>query len=273
MSYDPDQIAQYFDTFGLGEWERLVRSPLDEIKLHIHDHYLRSYIPPGSRVLEIGAGPGRFTQTLHSMSCRVLVADLSEVQLALNRLKADELGFAASVESWLQLDVCEMEAIESESFDAVLSYGGPFSYVFERADRAIQECIRVLKPGGVLLSSVMSLWGSVHAFFGGVLEIPLQINRVILLTGDLTAQTQSDSAHYCHLFSSEEYRVLHERNGLEVLCISASNAVSTGWAEALEHCRSDPALWEFVLELELQACATNGFLDGGTHILAVARKP
>jgi SAM-dependent methyltransferase len=273
MNYNPEYTARYYDSYGLTEWERLVRTPLEEIKLHIHNHYLRAYVPPGGRVLEIGAGPGRFTQTLQALGCRVLVTDLSEVQLALNRQKADELGFAGAVEGWQQLDVCDLAMIESEAFDAVVCYGGPFSYAFERADRAVQECARVLKPGGVLLSSAMSFWGTAHAFFEAVLAIPLELNRAIVRTGDLTVDTQPDSAHYCHMFRSDEYRALHERNGLQVLQMSASNTLSTGWAEKLESCRSDPALWEFILELELEAGAQNGYLDGGTHILAVASKP
>lgn len=272
MNYNPSWTVSYFDSYGLNEWERLVRSPLEEIKLHIHNHYLQAYLPPGSRVLEIGAGPGRFTRALHSLGCRVLVADLSPVQLELNRQKAQELGFDTSVEDWRQLDVCEMDALPDKAFDVVVCYGGPFSYVFERAGQAMQECRRVLKPGGLLFSSVMSLWGSVHAFFEGVIDLPASQNRQIIRTGDLTPETQSGSAHFCHLFRSEEYRLLHERNGFKVLCMSASNALATNWGAALDRCRAEAVLWEFVLEMELEACAQSGYLDGGTHILAVARK-
>ena len=272
MSYDPLRTSQHYDAYGLSEWERLVRSPLEEIKLYIHNHYLRAYLSPGSRVLEIGAGPGRFTQTLHTLGCRVLVTDLSEVQLELNRQKAEELGFAQAVEGWQRLDVCEMAAIASDAFDAVVCYVGPFSYVFERADRAVQECARVLKAGGMLLSSAMSLWGTAHAFFGGVLAIPLDLNRQILRTGDLTPKTQPDSTHHCHMFRADEYRALHQRNGLHVVCMSASNTLSTGWDEKLKDYRADPALWEFILESELEASAQPGYLDGGTHILTEASK-
>jgi SAM-dependent methyltransferase len=272
LNYDPLHTSQYYDSYGLSEWERLVRSPLEEIKLHIHNHYLRAYVPAGSRVLEIGAGPGRFTQALHALGCRVLVTDLSEVQLTLNRQKAQELGFVEAVEGWQRLDVCEMGEIESESFDALVCYGGPISYVFERADRALQECARVLKPGGIWLSSAMSLWGTAHAYFGDVVDIPPDLNREILRTGDLTPQTQLDSPHYCHMFRADEYRSLLERNGFQVLCMSASNALSTGWGEKLSQLRSDPAQWAYLLEMELEACAQSGYLDGGTHILAAARK-
>ena len=37
MSYNSNRTADFFDNYGQSEWERLVRSPLDEIKLHIHN--------------------------------------------------------------------------------------------------------------------------------------------------------------------------------------------------------------------------------------------
>ena len=84
-NYRPEAIASYFNEFGMAEWERLVRTPTEEVKLEIHAHYLRSYVTRQSRVLEIGAGPGRFTEMLSSLDCRVVVLDISSVQLDLNR--------------------------------------------------------------------------------------------------------------------------------------------------------------------------------------------
>src|SRR5512143_176115 len=96
--YMPQEVAAFFDEYGLAEWERLVSSPAGEIKLHVHAHYLNAYVPAGARVLEVGAGPGRFTQMLAAMGCRIVVADISPGQLDLNRRKAVELGFAGAVE-------------------------------------------------------------------------------------------------------------------------------------------------------------------------------
>jgi SAM-dependent methyltransferase len=111
----------FYDQDPEREWLRLVRSPLEEIKLHIHSHYLRTYLAPGMRVLEIGAGPGRFTKVLHELGCSVVVGDISSRQLEANEAKAKELGFAASVERWLKLDICDMACLESGSFDAVVA--------------------------------------------------------------------------------------------------------------------------------------------------------
>jgi cyclopropane fatty-acyl-phospholipid synthase-like methyltransferase len=102
----PDQIRAYFDRIGFAEWDRFDRSPVEKVKLHLHEVYLRRHLPTGARVLEIGAGPGRFTRVLVEHGCRVVVTDLSPVQLELNRATAapcwlpissglDAMGYAA----------------------------------------------------------------------------------------------------------------------------------------------------------------------------------
>ena len=82
VPYDPPAVEAYFDQFGEGEWERFDRFALGAVHEHIHNVYLERFVAPGSHVLEIGAGPGRFTQTLHRLGCRIVVADISDVQLA-----------------------------------------------------------------------------------------------------------------------------------------------------------------------------------------------
>jgi ubiquinone/menaquinone biosynthesis C-methylase UbiE len=159
-NYDPGYIEHLYDQNPEKEWQRLVQSPSGEIRLYIHNHYLRTYLAEGMRVLDIGAGPGRFTQLLHEIGCKVVVGDISTRQLDANKAKAVELGFASSVEQWLKLDICDMTELSDDSFDAVVAYGGPLSYVFDRVEDALKECSRILKTDGILCSSVMSLWGA-----------------------------------------------------------------------------------------------------------------
>ena len=68
------------------------------------------------------------------------------MQLALNRQKAGELSFVAAIEDWRLMDICDMGVLPDESFDAVVAYGGPLSYVFEQREAALDECVRVTKP-------------------------------------------------------------------------------------------------------------------------------
>lgn len=272
MSYDSGLIRDEFDAVGMKEWERLVASPLEEISLHVHTQILRRYIRPGQRVLEIGAGPGRFTQVLAELGAKVVVADLSPVQLDLNRQMALKHDFAQAVESWEVLDICDLTHFPEASFNLVLVYGGPFSYVLDRRDQALSECIRVLKPGGYLLASVMSLWGTIHWALKGVFNETVETNQKIIRLGDLSAEAMPRGRGYMHFFRSAELRAWLISAGLTVEAMSASRAVSTGWGELAASLRASAELWEELLQMELEASAEPGALDMGTHIIAAARK-
>ena len=273
-SYDPDWIRTHYDAYGMKEWDRWDVSPVERVKFHIHLHYLRAHIAASDRVLEIGAGAGRFTQALADVASSIVVADISPGQLALNRDNAARLGFDEAIEAWVECDLCDLEThFDRGSFDAVVCYGGPLSYVFDAAARALEQLHNVLKPGGILLLSAMSLWGTVHQFLDGVLDVDPEANRRILATGDLTPETVGTDRHYAHLFRSGELRAALEGARLEVLTMSASNALSTGWSEHLAELSEDGAVWRHLLEMEIEACREPGCLDVGTHLIAVCRRP
>jgi ubiquinone/menaquinone biosynthesis C-methylase UbiE len=86
MVNDPvPAVRDYFDALGEGEWDRLAQSPAARVSLELHRRFLTRFIRPGWRVLEIGAGPGRFTVELASLGATTVVSDISPVQLDLNR--------------------------------------------------------------------------------------------------------------------------------------------------------------------------------------------
>jgi len=272
--YDPDSIARYFDSYGEREWLRLVSNPANEVSLHLHTHYLTKHIREGMRVLEIGAGAGRFTQLLAGLGANIVAADISSGQLALNRQHAAELNFAGAVEDWLQVDICDMHSLPDASFDAVVAYGGPLSYALDRRDDALRECQRVLRPGGVLLLSVMCLWGSVRRALREILLFtPAEVNQRILASGDISPVTYPDRPDsYMHLFHADELRAWLQATGGKVIDFSASGCLASGAGAALDDLRAQPALWQQLLEMELRASAQPGCLEMGTHLIAVCLK-
>jgi len=200
------------------------------------------------------------------------VSDLSPVQLELHRKYANELGFDDAVESRQLLDVCDLSSLESNSFDGVLCYGGALSYVFDHAGAALSECARVCRASGYILASVMSLWGSCHRYLEAVLEIPTTGNRRITDTGDLTPGNWDGVVHRCHMFRSDEFRRMAESSKLRVVAMSASNCLSLTHDEILATFSEDSAEWQELLRMELEACAQDGCLDMGTHIILVGEK-
>lgn len=272
--YSRSHIARYFDDYGEQEWERLVVSPTSEVSLHIHTHYLKKHLQAGASVLEVGAGPGRFTQVMAELGAQIVVSDVSPVQLKLNKENAHQHDFAHAVQDWQVADICDLRQFKAGQFDCVVAYGGPLSYVLDQRDIALDECLRVLKPGGKLLLSVMSIWGTIRsALVGIVQDIPLEINRRVLASGNLLPETFENRGHYMHMFCSQELQTWLHQHEVEIVEMAASNALSLNYGEALKDIRQDAEKWAFLLEMELQACAQPGSWDLGTHLLGVVQKP
>lgn len=271
--YYPEEVSKHFDEYGMKEWERLTATPVDEISLHIHMHYLQKYVRPGWHVLEIGAGAGRFSQILAAIGASLTVADISPEQLKINQQMAVQLGFAEAVDAWQLVDICDLSMYEASSFDCVVAYGGPFSYVLDRRDIALRECLRVLKPGGLMLLSVMSLWGSVRRSLPGVLAVPAEFNQRIISQGDITSTTlPGRNSNWMHLFRAAELREWLESAGLDILDMSASGCLAVGGEERLAEIRNDQEKWQELLHMELEAAASPGALDMGTHMIAVCQR-
>jgi SAM-dependent methyltransferase len=271
MPYDPRRTAAYFDAFAEREWQRF-DGPLGAVSEHLHKQVIRRFVPRGARVLDIGAGPGRFTEVVHELGCRVVVADISRVQLDLNRRFGAERGFAASVEQYLELDISDLSSLAAESFDAVIAFGGPLSYVFERRDDAMRSCRRVLRPGGVLLASVMNLWGTLHRHLEILRVMRLEDTRDIIATGDLTDENDPTSPHKCHMYRAEEFAALLERHGFRIDVLTASGALSTHQDALLTALRGVPERWQALLDLEEEASARPGLVECGTHLIAAATR-
>ncbi|MEO8284836.1 MAG: class I SAM-dependent methyltransferase [Chloroflexota bacterium] len=278
--YDPNHIARYYDDYAEREWARFGpdAGPSNLVNFHLHRLYLQQYIQPGSRVLEAGAGPGRFTIELAKLGAAVTVGDISPRQLELNREHVRDAGCEQAVTAWRQLDIVDLSDIPSESFDAVVCYGGVISYVLDRAEEAIGELLRVTKVGGYLLISVMSLIGSTRALLGGILSVIEQFGlepvQHVQTTGDLYGEV-TPRGHHCHMFKWSELEALLNRHSCRIVAASASNFLSLANDEALSIVASDRAkspIWQAFLGWETEYCKEPGALDGGTHIIAVVQR-
>lgn len=269
--YDAGYISEFYDAYGTKEWHRLLSTPADRVSLHIHTHYLYQYLKAGDRVLEAGAGPGRFTVELAKLGARVVVGDISEGQLELNKHYVTEAGCEQAVEARAQLDITDLGRFEPNSFDAVVCYGGPLSYVMDRADDAVVELLRIVKPGGYVLLSVMSLVGATRIFLEGILGLRNFPDLIESVNRDGLLSREQNNGHPMKLYCYTELRALLRRHGCKVVAASAANLLSAGRAEVLEPLVGTP-VWDRFLKWELEYCAEEGAVDCGTHILAVVQR-
>jgi predicted TPR repeat methyltransferase len=82
--YDPKHIRDYYDQYGDLETNRWEKSIVEKVKYFIHLHYLQKYFNMDEDILELGAGTGMFTQEIVKYAQKLVVTDLSSVQLHLN---------------------------------------------------------------------------------------------------------------------------------------------------------------------------------------------
>lgn len=135
--YDARHISRFFDEYGDREWERLDADAPARVSFHLHCRYLRRYLKRGDRILEAGAGAGRFTIELARLGADIIVGDVSPGQLEINRKKVAEAGCEQRIVAREHLDITDLSRFPERDFDGVVCYGGPVSYVFDRADDAI----------------------------------------------------------------------------------------------------------------------------------------
>jgi SAM-dependent methyltransferase len=264
---NPIETATQTEPYLHGDPPRSERSASDWISFQLHREALERFVPRGARVLEGNARSGHYIEILHQMGCRVSVLSESPDELESSQARARALGYDASVEGWNRGDLASIRMPDA-SFDAVVAYGAPLSYALERRDRALAECIRVLRPRGILALDVLSLWGTMHRHLPALLQRDLVQTRALIRSGNAAASVLGGGRH-CHLFRAAELEAFLRRGGLELLSLSASSALSTGVDLPPA---SDPSTWSALLEYERSACVERGYLDSGSELIAVARR-
>jgi len=277
MSHDEHSglIRDYFNEYGYREWYRFVDNPQNRVAFHIHNHYLKQNIRSGDRILEIGAGPGRFTIEIAKIGASICVGDISKNQLQFNEEKVKAAGFEDSIIWRKQLDVTDLSDIADDEFDSSVCYGGPLSYVFDKAPQALSELLRVTKSKGYILLSVMSHLGSLQFFIGAlynhVQKDGLELVNKLVENGDVVGDLAS-VGHYCHMFRWSELKTLLENFDCDIIASSASHYLSNARQDIVEKLYVHPKMWEKFLDWELDLSKEEGAIDGGTHIIVVLQK-
>ena len=151
-----DMMAEFYGSFD--EDTRLSRSRQGQLEQRITMDYIRRFAPVGGRLLEVGAGTGRYSIALASEGYRVSAVELVEGNLA--RLEENARGLAGL--DARQGDALDLTCFLDDTFDATLLFG-PMYHLYEAADqhRALDEAIRVTKPGGTVLTAFLSVHATI----------------------------------------------------------------------------------------------------------------
>lgn len=145
-------IQSYYDSSVEAEWGRIAGRP----EFLLTCRFLERYLRPGDRVLDIGGGPGRYALHLAQRGCEVTLLDLSAENARFADAKAREMGLPLRT---LVGDAREADAIAEGPFDHVLLMG-PLYHLLGEGERAaaVGAALRLLRPGGLLCASFITLF-------------------------------------------------------------------------------------------------------------------
>ena len=128
-------------------------------------NYIHRYANSDSKILEVGAGTGRYSIVLAKEGFDVTAVELVEKNLEILRKNGSGLGNLHS----FQGDATNLKDFADSSFDVTLVLG-PLYHLYDKdeVNRAIDEAIRVTKKGGVIMYAFISVFAIMYAeyFYG-----------------------------------------------------------------------------------------------------------
>jgi len=152
-----ERIRDYYDRNAESELKRLSARSLE---FEVTRRFLDKFLPRKASVLDVGAGPGRYSIHLARQGHSVTLVDISSecVRLAVEEARRSGVRLERTVVG----DARDLIGLETSTFDAVLCLG-PLYHLQQEDDRnqVIGECLRVLKPSGVVFLGFISKYAPI----------------------------------------------------------------------------------------------------------------
>lgn len=277
MSYNPEIPRNRYNNYGDREWTRLERDGHGELLYQVHLDILKRYVKPEYKVLEIGAGSGRYTKDLVTMCEELTVGDISKHQIEFNQAKMKELSLLDRVKKYCVLDVLDMGTFEDSAFDCIVCIGGVINYLLDKEEDGINEMLRVLKPGGTLIVGAMSFIGASLYYMDGIRyekdQFGIDASKWLFKTGIQDEEHYPvPNKHYVHMMRSSELDELFSKFPVSVIERSSAGLYTQAGDTAIENARQDKEFWKLVVENEIAFTKMQGTLDCGMNIIYVVEK-
>lgn len=139
-------ILEYYENYD--EEVRLIKDNTHKIEFITTMCCLDKVVKPGSKILEVGAGTGRYSFSLAEKGYSVTALDITPKHIEIMKDKASHKD--------LDIDIVlgnakDLSGFKDTSYDVVLCLGPLYHFkVEEEKIQCIDECLRVLKSGGIL---------------------------------------------------------------------------------------------------------------------------
>lgn len=252
------QLEEYYGKFC--EDKRLL-SRHGQVEYTTAMKYIHQYLRPGHRILDIGAGTGRYSVALSNEGYQVDAIELVKYNLGV--LKAKKSGVKA-----YQGTALDLSRYADETFDVTLLFG-PMYHLFKYEDKqkALSEAKRVTKTNGIILVAyVMNEYSViVHGFRDGHIQEAIQQGKI-----DDSFQTQTSIDDLYSYIRLDTINLLNKDVHLERIKIIAADGPSDYMRPILN--KMDDKTFELFIQYHLSTCERQELIGASSHTIDILRK-
>lgn len=227
--------------------------------------YIEKYLKPGGRVIEIGAGTGRYSHALARKGYAVDAVELLGHNIEV--FKQNTLpGEPVSVR---QGNALELSGFGDDAYDITLLLGPMYHlYTAEDQRRALAESVRVTKPGGVVFAAYCGSDATAiqYGFIRGMFREP----RYRALTYLETFKLSSTPKEVFALHRREDIDVLMDGLPVERLHFVGSDMATRYMGDAID--QMDDELYELYLQYHFAICERPDLVGASNHFLDIFQK-
>ena len=227
--------------------------------------YIERYLKPGARIIEIGAGSGRYSHHFARMGYSVDAVELSERNIELFSAGTSE-GEDVRIHHGSAVD---LGGFEDDSFDVTLLLG-PMYHLFTREDqkKALSESIRVTKKGGIIAVSYCMNEATVMGF--GFFKENIKDRLESGMIDRVTYKCHSTPEDIFVLWRTEEINELIRGFPLERLHFVGTDMYTNYFREQIT--AMDEESFGIYLDYHLSICERADMVGMSHHTLDILRK-
>ena len=229
--------------------------------------YIGKYIKPGDRVLEVGAGTGRYSHALARQGYTVDAVELigHNIDVFQNNTQPGENI------SITQGNALDLSAFSDNTYDITLLLG-PLYHLYTKEDKrqALREAIRVTRPGGVIFAAYVISDGCLldEGFLRGNINVAEYV-KTGLLDGE-TFAAKSEPKDLFELVRKEDVDELMRDFPTTRLHYVASDGCALLLRDAID--AMDDDAFALYLNYHFATCERSDLLGVTSHALDVFRK-
>ena len=221
------------------------------------------------KILDCAAGTGIYTFHLHNAGHEIIATDITPRHVEIMKKHATKEGYQMRIEV---MDASDMSRFANDSFDIVLNMG-PFYHLVdkERRQQCLNESIRVLKKGGLLVTAyIPRFYVFQYVAMQDQYFLDPTLAKQIIQTGALHHDDAKCFWTDTYYSSSDEMKKLYEASGLTIIDHFAQDGLTPQFASKVDTWTQDQ--FDIWCEYHYSICREKSILGASNHVIIIGSK-